>query len=119
MDEKSWNKIEELRAEYRRPRVVAPLKTLMFWAAEEVDGDLRVMKLDTSQARKAWIAKDKERRFKISSAEAKKIMITQLDAHGWSAKHSVIERRGLPYMGNIFIYSQYKEYVTDASDPAI
>lgn len=112
MDEKTWDKIESLRAEYRRPRVVAPLKTLMFWAAEEVDGDLRVMKLDTSQARKAWIAKDKERRFKISSAEARKIMITQLDAHGWCASHSVIERRGLPYMGTTFIYHEYDKYVT-------
>lgn len=113
MDERTWAKIEQIRAEYRQTRVVAPLKTLIFWAAEAVDGDLRVVKLDTSVARKKWIAKDKERRFKISSAEAKKIMITQLDAHGWSAKHSVIERRGLPYMGTTFIYSQYKEYVTD------
>lgn len=111
MDEKTWDKIEALRAEYRQPRVVAPLKTLMFWAAEEVDGDLRVMKLDTSQARKAWIAEDKGHRFKISSAEARKIMITQLDAHGWSAKHSVIERRGLPYMGTVFIYAEYGKYV--------
>ena len=111
MDEKTWDKIEALRAEYRQPRVVAPLKTLMFWAAEEVDGDLRVMKLDTSQARKAWIAEDKGHRFKISSAEARKIMITQLDSHGWSAKHSVIERRGLPYMGTVFIYAEYQKYV--------
>lgn len=111
MDEKTWAKIEELRAEYRQTRVVAPLKALMFWAAEEADGDLRVVKLETSAERKKWIAKDKERRFKISSAEARKIMITQLDAHGWSAKHSVIERRGLPYMGNQFIYAQYKDYV--------
>ena len=111
MDEKSWNKIEELRAEYRQTRVVAPLKTLLFWAAEEVDGDLRVVKLDTSVARKKWIAKDRERRFKISSAEAKKIMITQLDSHGWTANHSVIERRGLPYMGTTFIYDQYQKYV--------
>lgn len=113
MDEKTWRKIEELRAEYRRPRVVAPVKTLMVWAAKEVDGDLRVVNLETSQARKRWIAEDRDHRFKISSAEARKIMITQLDAHGWTAKHSVIERRGLPYMGNIFIYSQYLEYVTD------
>ena len=113
MDEKTFRKIEELRAEYRRPRVVAPVKTLMVWAAEEVDGDLRVVNLETSQARKRWIAEDRDHRFKISSAEARKIMITQLDAHGWTAKHSVIERRGLPYMGNIFIYSQYLEYVTD------
>lgn len=113
MDEKRMKKIEDLRAEYRQPRVVAPLKSLMFWAAEEVDGDLRVMKLDTSQARKAWIAKDKERRFKISSAEARKIMITQLDSHGWCASHSVIERRGLPYMGNQYIHAEYLKYVTD------
>lgn len=111
MDEKTWDKIEQLRAEYRQTRVVAPLKTLMFWAAEEVDGDLRVVKLDTSVARKKWIAKDKERRFKISSAEAKKIMITQLDAHGWCAGHSVIERRGLPYMGNQYIHHEYQKYV--------
>ena len=114
MDEKTWDKIESLRAEYRQTRVVAPLKSLMFWAAEEVNGDLRVVKLDTSQSRKAWIAKDRDHRFKISSAEAKKIMITQLDRCGWCAKHSVIERRGLPYMGTQFIYSQYKEYVTEA-----
>lgn len=111
MDEKSWNKIEALRAEYRRPRVVAPLKALMFWAAEEVDGDLRVVKIETSQARKKWIAKDRTHRFKISSAEAKKIMITQLDAKGWCASHSVIERRGLPYMGTGFIYAEYQKYV--------
>lgn len=111
MDEKTWDKIEQLRAEYRQTRVVAPLKTLLFWAAEEVDGDLRVVKLDTSVARKRWIAKDKERRFKISSAEAKKIMITQLDAHGWTANHSVIERRGLPYMGNQYIHAEYQKYV--------
>lgn len=113
MDEKSMKKIEDLRAEYRQTRVVAPLKALMFWAAEEVNGDLRVVKLDTSQERKKWIAKDKERRFKISSAEARKIMITQLDAHGWCQRHSVIERRGLPYMGNQFIHSEYQKYVTD------
>lgn len=111
MDEKSWRKIESLRAEYRQTRVVAPLKTLLFWAAEEVDGDLRVVKLDTSVARKRWIAEDKGHRFKISSAEAKKIMITQLDAHGWTANHSVIERRGLPYMGNQYIHAEYQKYV--------
>ena len=114
MDEKTWDKIESLRAEYRQTRVVAPLKALMFWAAEEVDGDLRVVKLDTSVERKKWIAKDKERRFTISSAEARKIMITQLDSHGWCTKHSVIERRGLPYMGNGFIYAEYVKYVTEA-----
>lgn len=114
MDEKTWDKIEELRAEYRQTRVVAPLKTLMFWAAEEVNGDLRVVKIETSQARKAWIAEDKGHRFKISSAEAKKIMITQLDAHGWTANHSVIERRGLPYMGNQYIHAEYQKYVTEA-----
>lgn len=113
MDEKTWDKIEALRAEYRQTRVVAPLKSLMFWAAEEVDGDLRVIKIETSQARKKWIAEDKGHRFKISSAEARKIMITQLDSHGWCASHSVIERRGLPYMGNQYIYNQYQEYVTD------
>ena len=113
MDEKTLKKIEALRAEYRRPRVVAPVKTLMVWAAEEVNGDLRVMNLETSQARKAWIAEDRDHRFKISSAEARKIMITQLDSHGWSTKHSVIERRGLPYMGTVFIYAEYQKYVTD------
>lgn len=112
MDEKTWDKIEALRAEYRQTRVVAPLKALMFWAAEEVNGDLRVVKIETSAERKKWIAKDRTHRFKISSAEAKKIMITQLDAHGWSAKHSVIERRGLPYMGTTFIYAEYQKYVT-------
>lgn len=111
MDEKSMNKIEQLRAEYRRPRVIAPVKSLMVWAAEEVDDDLRVVKLDTSAERKTWIAEDRTHRFKISSAEARKIMITQLDAHGWSTKHSVIERRGLPYMGNQYIHAQYVKYV--------
>lgn len=114
MDEKTWDKIEALRAEYRQTRVVAPLKALMFWAAEEVNGDLRVVKIETSAERKKWIAKDRTHRFKISSAEAKKIMITQLDAHGWCQRHSVIERRGLPYMGNQYIYAEYGKYVTEA-----
>lgn len=113
MDKKTWDKIEALRAEYRQTRVVAPLKALMFWAAEESNGDLRVVKLETSQARKKWISEDRDHRFKISSAEAKKIMITQLDANGWCAGHSVIERRGLPYMGNGYIHSEYVKYVTD------
>lgn len=112
MDEKTWDKIEQIRAEYRRTRVVAPLKALMFWAAEEIDGDLRVVKIDTSAERKKWIAKDRTHRFKISSAEAKKIMITQLDSRGWCQRHSVIERRGLPYMGNQYIWSEYQKYVT-------
>ena len=111
MDEKTWDKIEALRAEYRQTRVVAPLKALMFWAAEEVDGDLRVVKIETSAERKKWIAEDRDHRFKISSAEAKKIMITQLDANGWCAGHSVIERRGLPYMGTGFIHHEYQKYV--------
>lgn len=113
MDEKTLRKIEELRAEYRRPRVISPVKTLMVWAAEEVDGDLRVVKIETGAERKAWIAEDREHRFKISSDEARKIMITQLDKCGWSDDHTELERRGLPYMGSSFIYSQYAEYVTD------
>ena len=112
MDEKTLKKIEELRAEYRKPRVVSPVKTLMVWAAEEVDGDLRVVQLETGADRKAWIAEDREHRLKISSDEARKIMVTQLDKHGWSDDHSELERRGLPYMGSSFIYSQYAEYVT-------
>ena len=113
MDEKTMKKIEELRSEYRRPRLITPVKTLMVWAAEEVDGDLRVVQLETGADRKAWIAEDRERRFKITSDEARKIMITQLDKHGWSDDHTELERRGLPYMGSAFIYSQYVEYVTD------
>lgn len=113
MDEKTLKKIEELRAEYRRPRVISPVKTLMVWAAEEVDGDLRVVKIETGAERKSWIAEDREHRFKITSDEARKIMITQLDRCGWADDHSELERRGLPYMGSGFIYDQYKEYVTD------
>lgn len=113
MDEKTLRKIEELRAEYHRPRVIAPVKTLMVWAAEEVDGDLRVVQLETGAERKAWIAEDRAHRFKISSDEARKIMVTQLDENGWSDDHTELERRGLPYMGGQFIYDQYKEYVTD------
>lgn len=113
MDEKTLKKIEELRAEYRRPRVVSPVKTLMVWAAEEVDGDLRVVKIETGADRKAWIAKDREHRFKISSDEARKIMVTQLDENGWMDDHTELERRGLPYMGSAFIYDQYTDYVTD------
>lgn len=112
MDEKTWDKIEQLRAEYRQPRVVAPLKSLLFWAAEESNGDLRVVKIETSAERKKWIAEDRNHRFKISSAEARKIMITQLDANGWCANHSVIERRGLPYMGTQYIHHEYQKYVT-------
>ena len=113
MDEKTLKKIEELRAEYRRPRVVSPVKTLMVWAAEEVDGDLRVVKIETGAERKAWIAEDREHRLKISSDEARKIMVTQLDKYGWADDHTELERRGLPYMGSGFIYDQYVEYVTD------
>ena len=113
MDAKTLKKIEELRAEYRRPRVISPVKTLMVWAAEEVDGDLRVVKIETGAERKSWIAEDREHRFKISSDEARKIMITQLDRCGWSDTHTELERRGLPYMGSAFIYSQYAEYVID------
>ena len=113
MDEKTLKKIEELRSEYRKPRVVSPVKTLMVWAAEEVDGDLRVVKIETGADRKAWIAEDHEHRFKISSDEARKIMITQLDRCGWADDHTELERRGLPYMGSAFIYSQYAEYVTN------
>ena len=113
MDEKTLKKIEELRSEYRKPRVISPVKTLMVWAAEEVDGDLRVVKIETGAERKSWIAEDREHRFKISSDEARKIMITQLDRCGWSDSHSELERRGLPYMGSAFIYDVYQEYVTD------
>lgn len=113
MDEKTMHKIEQLRAEYRQPRVFTPVKALMVWAAEEVDGDLRVMQLETGTERKAWIAEDKEHRFKISSAEARKIMVRQLDRYGWTRDHTVIERRGLPFMGGGFIYDQYVKYVND------
>ena len=113
MDEKTLKKIDELRAEYRKPRVVSPVKALMVWAAEEVDGDLRVVKIETGAERKSWIAEDRERRFKITSNEARKIMITQLDRCGWADDHTELERRGLPYMGSGFIYDQYQEYVTD------
>lgn len=113
MDEKTLRKIEELRAEYRKPRVVSPVKTLMVWAAEEVDGDLRVVKIETGAERKKWIAEDRDHRFKISSDEARKIMVTQLDDNGWMDDHSELERRGLPYMGSAFIYGEYVDYVTD------
>lgn len=113
MDEKTLKKIDELRSEYRKPRVVSPVKTLMVWAAEEVDGDLRVVQLETGADRKTWIAEDREHRFKISSDEARKIMVTQLDRCGWADDHSELERRGLPYMGSGFIYDQYQEYVTN------
>ena len=82
MNEKTMKKIEELRSKYRQPRVITPVKALMVWAAEEVDGDLRVVKLETGADRKAWIADDREHRFKISSDEARKIMVTQLDENG-------------------------------------
>lgn len=113
MDEKTMKKIEELRAEYRRSRVIPPVKTPMVWAAEEVDGDILVVQLETGADRKAWIAEDREHRFKLSRAEARKIMVTQLDECGWSDDHTVLERRGLPHMGSAFIYDQYTEYVTD------
>ena len=113
MNEKTMQKIEELRSKYRQPRVITPVKALMVWAAEEVDGDLRVVKLETGADRKAWIADDREHRFKISSDEARKIMVTQLDENGWADDHTELERRGLPHMGGAFIYDQYTKYVTD------